>query len=312
MKDYNIPDDSLEFRFDVFKQLMTPINDYCDGAMDYCVATPIIKNKSLEERLFACFIFSLTYSFSTTLILSEEFSEMKNLKSGNFEKFYNEYQKSLYFSKDRAKLKHLKQVVPSVESVLNVTNGNLSEYVLPNISEGLEPLFKTITKDWKYFGAFGTYLFFDGIQGFCPEIYKSELQIDWKSGNAKRTLIKGIRILLGKDDESLDRPLSQEELDEYEKAVSSWSKEYGWAMNNIESALCFLYKLFKGTRYFGYYADRLLEESYFSEELLKKYSIDVWELREETIPNKFRGELENRWRGIRKERMNRFLLLGEL
>lgn len=89
-------------------------------------------------------------------------------------------------------------------------------------------------------------------------------------------------------------------------------KDYGIIGDSLDFRQEVFKTLKKKTRYFGYYADRMLEECYLMDDLLKEHGLDIWEARKKVIPAKFRGELDNRWSGVRKNRMDRFLLTGEL
>ena len=81
---------------------------------------------------------------------------------------------------------------------------------------------------------------------------------------------------------------------------------------NLRFKLYFFRKLFKGSRYLGYYADRQLVECLnTAEHVQKECGIDIWDYRQRTTPTEFRGEVGG-WDGIRKERYKIFLNTGTL
>jgi hypothetical protein len=98
--------------------------------------------------------------------------------------------------------------------------------------------------------------------------------------------------------------------DRYNKIVAKMQEKSGQPIVIVESTLCAFRKFFKSTRYVGYYADRMLEECKATEEFMPK-GVDIWELREKTVPERYRGEV-NGWNGIRKELCNNWIKKGEL
>lgn len=310
MKDYGIIGDSLDFRQEVFKTLMTPIDGYVDGAMDYCLLKYFLENKSDDEKLLGCFLFGLTYSSTTSLIFWSKYKTLENVT--DIEDFYNKVKDQLYFSKDRRRVKYFNQFIPAFKKIKELSTGSFKNYIfnILNKENGDILLLKEITSHWSSFGSFSGFLFFDAFSSLFNKKF-TNIEIDWNNKNASRTLIPGIRILLGQDDVSNIHMATQEDIEVFNNYIIEISKEQIWAINDIESALCFYYKIFKKTRYFGYY-DRMLEECYLMDDLLKEHGLDIWEARKKVIPAKFRGELDNRWSGVRKNRMDRFLLTGEL
>lgn len=310
MIDYNIPNDSKAHRKKIFTQLMTPDPEtgYMDGEV-YQLMRPYAKNRhlTLEQRLWLAVIYGLSYSCTTTMRFLEEFPTISEVKPKTVKSFWKSEKSSLWFNPDKRYLKNNDQVIPAIRSIIQCSHGNLESYLVPLLKTGFDVTYKEITKRWQYFGPHGTYLFFDAIYGMSPEFYTDPENLDWK--NCGHTVAEGMAHLLCEDEmietKSYDIP-------RFNKQVNKIASHFKCPKMIVESNLCFFRKLFKGSRYLGYYADRDLEECLATADILEnKYHINVWDLRQKTTQDDLRGEIHG-WSGIRKEKLKEFLLTGEL
>lgn len=310
MLDYGVPGDSKRLRKQVFLELMTPDakTGYMDGE-DYGLIRPYCKDKNLstEARLWLAFLYGLSYSVTTTIRFLEEFPEISAVKPKAITKFWENNKPTLWFAPDKRYLKNNDQVIPAIKCMYKRSGKNMSEYVLPLLKEGFDTTYKEITKTWRYFGPEGAYLFFDAVYGTMPKLYSDPTNLDWAHSGS--TVKDGMAHLL-----CLDEAIgtSNHPYQRYDKVIDNLVNKYDFAKIVLESNLCFFRKLFKGTRYLGYYADRQLEECRnVSGILLTKYHIDIWDYREATTPEELRGEVGG-WDGVRKERYKIFLQTGTL
>lgn len=310
MIDFGIPGDSLKLRQKIFKELMTPDSEtgYMDGE-DYGLMRPYIEdnNPSLESRLWMAFLYGTCYSCTTTLRFLTAFPTVADVTPKKLKAFWAEKKTSLWYQPDKRYLKNNDQVVPAIKSICQLSDKTLTQYLVPLLKQGFDVAYKEIVNKWKYFGPSGAYLFFDVVYAFIPELYSEPETLDWK--HCGKTVPEGMAHLLGLDEQALH----QEPFDipRYNRKVEKLS-EKGYNKNVIESNLCFLRKLFKGTRYLGYYADRQLTECRATAQILKEETgIDIWDYRKRTTPEELRGEIGG-WEGIRKERYQVFLKTGTL
>lgn len=311
MTDFGIPNDSIKLRKRIFRELMTPDTKtgYMDGE-DYHLMYPFSEDNALglETRLWMAFLYGMSYSCTTVIRFVTEFPTIADVKPNRVKQFWADYKTELWFQPDKKYLKNNDQVVPAIKSIYKLSHGNLTDYLIPLLGQGFDTAYQEIIKKWRYFGPFGAYLFFDAIYGLSPYLYSDPTALDWK--NCGKTVPEGMAHLLGLDDQVLgnvpyDIPL-------YNKNVDWWAAKLGAPKIVIESNLCFLRKLFKATRYLGYYADRQLCECSATAKLLQKHcNIDIWDYRQRTCPSYLRGEV-NGWNGIRKERYKIFLRTGTL
>lgn len=309
--DYGIPGDCLKLRKKVFKELMTPDEKtgYMDGE-DYGLMRPFVESESLdlETRLWLAYIYGTSYSCTTTIRFLTEFPTIASVTNRKLEKFWDKQRETLWYQPDKRYLKNNNQIVPAFQSICELSGKNMTEYLVPLLEKGFDATYKEITKNWRFFGPSGAYLFFDAIYAYVPELYTDPEHLDWK--NCGQTVPEGMAHLLGLDEQAIgEQPF---DIDLYNKKVDTMVAKTGWQKNVIESNLCFLRKLFKGTRYLGYYADRQLVECLNTADIVKTdCGVDMWKLRAKTTPKSLRGEVGG-WDGIRKERYKVFLTTGTL
>lgn len=309
--DFGVPGDSLALRRKIFRELMTPDakTGYMDGE-DYGLMRPFVEDSgfNLETRLWLAFIYGTSYSCTTTIRFLTEFETVKKATPMRLEAFWESQKSTLWYQPDKRYLKSNNQVVPAIESIRKLSRGDMVNYLVPLLEKGFDTAYKEIIKNWRFFGPSGAYLFFDAIYAYVPELYSEPEALDWK--HCGQTVPEGMAQLLGLDEQALHE--APYDIPRYNRVVQGMVKKEGWNKNVIESNLCFFRKLFKGTRYLGYYADRQLTECLATAHIVQKTcGVDIWKLRELTTPEHLRGEVGG-WNGIRKEKYKTFLTTGTL
>lgn len=306
---YHIPGDTGKpFRRKVVQSLLK--GEYVDGATDYCMLVPYADMEALsdEERVWLAYLYGLSYSCTTAIRMFEAAPDLSNLNTKQLKKFWKAEKPSLWFNPDKKYIKNNDQAIPAIKSVKELLSQYLSlkDWVLSYSRDGFQSLYKGIQSNWAFFGPMGAYLFFDALYGLCPELYVDPDHLDWK--NSGKTVVEGMAHMLYQDEliETREFPLSK-----YDKIVDKLQEASGQPKVIIESTLCAFRKFFKGTRYMGYYADRMLEECLYVDSLKEVSIPDVWTLREKSIPKELRGEA-NGWSGIRKDKLKGWLERGEL
>ena len=303
---YNVPnDDYKKFRRNAFFELLGT-EEYVDGATDYCLL-PLFAEEfdlSLEQKLWLCYLYGMSYSQTTAMRFQKDFPTVDSVVPSKLKEFWRKNKESLWFNPDKKYLKNNDQVVPAIKSLYLVSGGNLENYLVPILKNGFDYTYKEIQEKWRFFGPHGAYLFFDALYGLCPDLYSDPENLDWK--HCGKTVTDGMAHLLYRDD---CVGTEQHDFEYYNKIVNKIQKSSGRPKVIIESTLCAFRKLFKQTRYAGFYADRMLEECYSTEQYLKPMGINVWKYRKKAIPEQFLGELHN-WKGVRKELCQLFMKKG--
>lgn len=308
---FAIPGDAGKpFRRKVVQTLLRS-GDYIDGATDYCMLVPYANKADLstEERVWLAYLYGLSYSCTTAIRMFEALSEPQHLRGSQVKKFWVAEKPTLYFNPDRKYIKNNDQVALALKSVkTDLGDSSLLSRVLEVSQEGqsFDGLYRYIQKTWKFFGPHGSYLFFDALYGLCPEVYVDPTHLDWK--HCGKTVPEGMAHMLYQDEliQTHTFPFVV-----YDRMVDKLQQTTGQPKVLIESVLCAFRKFFKGTRYVGYYADRMLEECLFVDSLRGVHSKpDVWGLRKASVPKELRGE-DQGWDGIRKDQTKRWLERGE-
>lgn len=307
---YKIPrDDGKVYRKEQFLSLLRdPEMGYIDGATDYCLLPIFAKDKQLtpDQRFWLAYLYGLTYSQTTAIKVFLRFPDLGRVRIPKLESFWGKSKETLYFNPDRKYVKNNDALIPAIKSMKGLTEGDPLAYWDGLCEEGFAPAYRAMKRDWFYFGPMGIYLFLDALYGLLPDHYVDPDTIDWKA--CGKTVPEGVCHLLYLDElvGSAKYPI-----DRFNKTITWLQEDTKQPVVLIESALCAFRKLFKGSRYVGYYADRMLVECTQANKELWDLGVDIFDYRSRAIPEKFLGE-ENGWQGIRKERMGLWLEKGVL
>ena len=307
---YNLPtDDGKTYRKKQFLSLLkNPRLGYIDGATDYCLLPVFAEDYGLadDQRFWLAYLYGLSYSQTTAIRVFLSFPELGSVDSKQLQKFWDRNKTSLYFNPDRKYVKNNDKFVPAIESMKKLTEGNPLGYWDELTQSGFATAYRSIKKEWFYFGPMGIYLFLDALWGLLPQWYVDPDSIDWKS--CGKTVPEGMCHLLYLDELVDDKEYP---IDRFNRSVNWLCKKTGQPVVVVESTLCAFRKLFKGTRYIGYYADRMLVECAQANKSLWDLGVDIFDYRSRAIPKELLGEC-NGWQGIRKDRMSLWLKEGVL
>lgn len=306
MDQYNIPNDNgVNTRRKTVLQMLHPVNGYIDGATDYCLLVPFAEDHQLntEQRLWLAYLYALSYSCTTAMRLYLKFPDVRSIKPSDLKSYWTKNKTNLWFNPDKKYIKNNDQVVPAIKSMYKWCS---NAFWVDELMKGFDHMYKVIRHNWRFFGPHGAYLFFDAVYGLCPDLYTDPTALDWK--NCGKTVREGMAHMLYADEviQSGDHDYQK-----YNKIVNKLVDKSGQPKVIVESILCAYRKLFKQTRYHGYYADRMLLECKSTEKELSLLGIDVWDYRVRSIPKSMLGEL-NGWGGIRKDLMSHYVRTGEL
>lgn len=166
-----------------------------------------------------------------------------------------------------------------------------------------------VVEKWQYFGRFSAYLYLETISQLLQrEVINAEME--WENG---ATATSGLMNLYCFDEEAdsfdkervLPDTLNKKILQEMIDPVLCDIKAAGGNDNitMVETSLCAYRKFFKGSRYNGYYLDRMLEEIYTMASDFPQISnelIEMIEIRKHCFGYKYLGEIGG-WEGVRKE-----------
>lgn len=168
-------------------------------------------------------------------------------------------------------------------------------------------------RECAFFGRFSAYLLLEAFMGVFGKdgFFSGELNF-WEGDTATSGLLN----VMGRDADAdafdagalrvLDADSMKKTLD---TILSRLHGAGNCSIAFVETSLCAYRKLFKGSRYLGYYTDRCLQELNCTKKAFPGFSRQLslfTDARLSTLPVKCLGELGG-WDGVRKDRKKRFL-----
>lgn len=277
-----------------------------------------------EQRCWLSFLFSLSYSIPTTWILFFEFPYYNNFSIKKFSKFWLENKKKLIFSSDRTKVKNFDLPPKMVESYKRVMGANQIDTVQKSLVYGdkhssYNKLY-ALCNEFYYFGRFSIDLYVETT----TKLLGLDVELDKMNWNNKtnESIRNGLLYTLAMDEyvtqhhQKPKKELTKQDFALLDNSLKNLIKQIkndfltdSWI---VCACLCSWKKMFWGVRYPGYYLDRQLEQLKQIEELNPDVSfLPIWELRKQTMDNKYLGELQG-WSGIRKELLQDFMKTGKI
>ena len=265
-----------------------------------------------EQKAWLSYLYGLTYSTTTAVFIFRCFPSLAGIQSKKVLRDFWEKNKSrLYFNRDRRYIKNNDQFVDAIAGLRKFEGKTLYEN-LSWLTD--ESIYHRIVKHWPYFGRHAAFLFFDAYSKMLSNGKCTLSSIsNW---NEARTIAEGLA-LATYDDELYqrikDKKLTGEDFVKLDALVKRLEQDCNANFTDIESTICAYSKLFKGTRYLGYYIDRFEEE--LDQALNNGYPKNdlyvLFHLRKKVTPPEYLGECSG-WSGIRKERCKLWLKEGRL
>lgn len=254
-----------------------------------------------RERFDLAYFFSIVYCCESAIILFKNRNQIK----ANPVITSQSLKPEMIFQSDRKYMKMRDCFARALEfwseRLLNVGG---DKFIIGGIIDLRNAVLEV--EKWYMFGRFSAYLFLE-TYATLMECEVTDITIDWKNGD---TATSGLLNLFGKDAEANEFDargvlrVPRDKLDGWFKKVASLVSSRGGDANatKLETSLCAYRKFYKGTRYNGYYLDRMLEELIWYKKLSKYDSLtsELFSIRKSVFPNDMLGELHG-WNGIRKE-----------
>lgn len=268
-----------------------------------------LKRLTLEQREYLVLFYSLSYSIPTAIVCLANLEQIKR----DPEAFWSEHKENLIFQSDRRWVKFNNMFAPAFldfekKGILKQLRG----MDMLDAGKSIELIQKVC-----YFARFGAFLF---LEAYCFMFEKKTFNdsIDWLNGD---TATSGMLNVLGLDGcaemfDDKNKLLVKKELLDYgmQKIQSMISpNDFCRSIIFIETTLCAYRKHFKGTRYVGYYVDRVLQELIRMQKSFPDFRGDfdlLYTARAAAIPLRMLGEI-NGWQGIRKKLCKHYIQTGD-
>lgn len=274
-----------------------------DGECNNVVLKEYVERKklTLQERYEMAFLFSVTYCVQSAVILFEN----QFLDMGLYKNQSSDLKSILVFQSDRKYMKMKDNFERCIQD-FKANHRNVKTFlqqVEDNDIIKLDKAIKEVSK-WVMYGRFASFLF---LETFCEltGIKTENTTIDWKNGD---TATSGLLNLFGFDNmaDNFDKTgkitLTDEKMDKMLLFTLQNIEKAGGNVNvtEVETSLCAYRKLYKGSRYNGYYLDRMLEEIYTMNKYFPEISKELLDIRKSKFDKKYLGEFGG-WKGIRKD-----------
>lgn len=287
---------SIKERMDEF--VLYHING--DGECNTIVLVEWAKRHGLniQERFELAYFFSITYAVESAIVLFND----RECALEHITEWSENNKRKIIFQSDRKYMK----MKDSFEKCLEWFRKHRSVYafldkVQKNGVIDLDIAIKHI-ESWHMFGRFSAFLFLEMFVNLAGAKIENTT-IEWKNGN---TATSGLLNLFGYDeaarlfDKSGVLLLSSAKMDEYLDLIIQKIEEAGGSANvtEIETSLCAYRKFYKGSRYNGYYLDRMLEEINSMRADFPEVINEVLDIRRKKFDARYLGEVGG-WKGIR-------------
>lgn len=288
-------------------QLMKRLNEFvdyhihgdgeCNGIVLKHYAS--VHKLSADAKVDLAYMFSITYCVESAIVLLED----EEAVLADVDAWVRDNKDKLIFQSDRKYIR----MKDAFNKCLCFYRDNRDEIRKIGKLESIDlEQWIPIVEKWSYFGRFSAYLFLETIsQLFDCDILNAKME--WENG---ATATSGLMNLYCYDEAAnlfdkerkLREPLTKEALQEMIEPVLYDIEKNGGNSNitMVETSLCAYRKFFKGSRYNGYYLDRMLEEIYAMQANFPHESAELMEIRKRCFDHRYLGEIGG-WRGIRKE-----------
>ena len=290
---------SIEERMEEFVQYHRDGDGECNAIL--------LKKYSQKHKLNIRDCFNLAFFFSITYCCESGIILFLNRDSILYGKVNcAQLKKDMIFQSDRKYVKMKNRF----EKLLLFWEKHLTQYDFSRWFRDGALFLETAVRDvekWYMFGRFSAFLFLETFATMI-DASVSNTTINWIEGD---TATSGLLNLFGDDAEAsyfdqkgvLTVPVDK--MDARLHKVISEVKRTGGDANTtkIETSLCAYRKFYKGTRYNGFYLDRMLEELIWYQENKPQYAnltSELFSMRQQCFPEQMLGE-KHGWDGIRKE-----------
>lgn len=255
---------------------------------------------SLQERYELSFFFSVTYCVESAVVM---FLDRKSMLE-DIPGWIAKNKQKLIFQSDRKYIRMKDSFERVLRFFLRISSAEDFENRVS--VAGIISLKKAIpyVSSWELFGRFSAFLFLETFVELTGKPIENA-SIEWKKGN---TATSGLLDIFGYDqmadgfDKTGRLSFPEGKMDEMLSVVLREISRSGGDPNvtKVETSLCAYRKFYKGSRYNGFYLDRMLGEIRAMQHDFPGISQELLSIRGRHFPAKYLGE-KGGWDGIRTE-----------
>lgn len=268
-----------------------------------------------QQRFDLAYFFAVTYCVCSAILLFNDRDEIKR----NPREYARTMKSDIIFQSDRKYVRML----DNFENMLVFWAENLqdSDKQTKQFFEGNRLILKRaipIVSKWYYFGRFGAFLYLETL-AWLIEAKVENYTIEWKSGSTATSGLMNVFCLddyANYFDKNKKLKVNPAELDLMLKRVAEKIENAGGNSDTtqVETSLCAYRKFYKGTRYNGYYLDRMLEEIVWYEKhfpCYKNLTEELKKIRSEKFKKRYLGERMG-WNKIRIQMKKSYLMTNQI
>lgn len=313
------PKHRVEVFHDFYKRMAN--SGDCDPAVPILLQLADHWNLGMEQRAWMALIYSTCYCAGTTYVITQEFPSYKRLNINQMQKWWDENRLKLIFQSDRRYVKNMNWFIPIISAYTqNMGKNQMSTYEKlkgSTLGETYDKVYEFVKK-MPYYGRFSIFLLTETLNALTSFKMRCET-MPWKEAT---TPTEGLGHYINRDDiveralngkvSTTDCGILDKAMDNLCNTLQNQNPHLDVNYWDVETALCAYRKLFKGSRYLGYYIDRQQDEFTKLQKLNPSIDWDLmWHFREEYFHPVFLGELNGR-KGLQKELYHYFQETGEL
>lgn len=266
-----------------------------------------MKNLSKQDCFDLAYFYATTYCCVSAIFLLQNREQIRRSPS----RFAIEHKGKLIFQSDRKYVRRRNTFQNMLEDWKQNLQGEQSRFDeetsansgIINTTDAL-----SIVQKWQFFGRFSAYLF---VETYCDILnLRATRAVGLTYEGDSMTFAGGACYVYAKDAEAQyiqkehKLPFTTEQFERMLRGIQQQVRANGGddSLVKLETSLCAYEKFFKGTRYNGFYADRMLGEitEMRKEPEMSEICADVLKARKAAIAQRYLGELHG-WNGIRKD-----------
>lgn len=262
---------------------------------------------NVEQKYWLAFLYQATYCVPTVYYIYNEFPDYENVDTRRLQWWWQNNKKRLLFQTDRAKVRNFDMFVPMFESYRNLVGRSQEDVFAGLVVKDRQRTYDAVyafCNNIYYAGRYSLFLYLECMHRLTglPMVPSG---LDLKNAESCRN---GLCYALGLDDwvgEKLDSDqykFLNKQLDKLVADMQAEHKKLPINYWNVETSLCAYKKLYRKSRYLGYYIDRLQNEITIMEGRVRD-GVDwqvLWDFRREFFLRRYLGEYRG-YKGVRPE-----------
>lgn len=235
---------------------------------------------NIEQRYWIAFLYGTCYCAPTVFYIYNEFPDFECVDVNRLTNWWNAKKDNCIFQTDRQRIKSNNQFVDCFKSYKALVKNSQQNYFR---SKNWQEMYKKM-EAIKYFGRFSLFNYLDVLNNITDINHKPTYLNMLEAESCRNGLAYAIdRIDL------VDKKITKNDAILLHNSFIDFLRKYDGNVFQIETTLCAYKKYRRGSRYVGYYIDRMYGEIKKMESSVTNgvYWNVLWQFREETFERKY-------------------------